>query len=230
MLGGFTPDGFNALFADGSVRYIKKSINPATLKALITRNGGEVISSRSLLTAFVGASRVPACRAGTHPPRDGPGSPRADPPRSAPPMARMVYWTISGGYESSAWEALSRCSARTGPAGARFHRCRAPRERAIAASARAMPDSHNTTEDYPRRAHGPAGSPARDSFLPDHRIVAGGGSEAAGDAPAAPAAAAGGVARPGRRLRPVLRPVVAACTTPESLTVLFHGLLLACWS
>ena len=41
-----------------------------------------------------------------------------------------------------------------------------------------MPDSHDTTEDYPPRAHGPAGSPARDSFLPDQRIVAGGGSEA----------------------------------------------------
>ncbi len=44
-LGGFTPDGFNALFADGSVRYIKKSINPSVLKALITRDGGEVVSS-----------------------------------------------------------------------------------------------------------------------------------------------------------------------------------------
>jgi prepilin-type processing-associated H-X9-DG protein len=44
-LGGFTPDGFNALFADGSVRYIKKSINPRILKYLITPNGGEVISS-----------------------------------------------------------------------------------------------------------------------------------------------------------------------------------------
>jgi prepilin-type processing-associated H-X9-DG protein len=46
-LGGFTPDGFNALFADGSVHYLKKSIAPTTLKALITRDGGEVISSDS---------------------------------------------------------------------------------------------------------------------------------------------------------------------------------------
>jgi hypothetical protein len=46
-LGGFTPDGVNALFGDGSVRYIKKSINPIVLKALITRAGGEVISSDS---------------------------------------------------------------------------------------------------------------------------------------------------------------------------------------
>jgi prepilin-type processing-associated H-X9-DG protein len=44
-LGGFTPDGFNALFADGSVRYIKKSVDPRILKFLITHNGGEVISS-----------------------------------------------------------------------------------------------------------------------------------------------------------------------------------------
>jgi prepilin-type processing-associated H-X9-DG protein len=44
-LGGFTPDGFNALFGDGSVRYLKRSLNPILLKALITRAGGEVISS-----------------------------------------------------------------------------------------------------------------------------------------------------------------------------------------
>jgi prepilin-type processing-associated H-X9-DG protein len=44
-LGGFTPDGFNALFADGSVRYIKKTVDPRILKCLITRNGGEVVSS-----------------------------------------------------------------------------------------------------------------------------------------------------------------------------------------
>ena len=31
-------------FADGSVSYIKKSIAPQVLKALITRAGGEVIS------------------------------------------------------------------------------------------------------------------------------------------------------------------------------------------
>jgi Protein of unknown function (DUF1559)/BlaR1 peptidase M56 len=44
-LGGFSPDGFNAVFADGSVRYIKKSINPKVLKALITKDGGEPISN-----------------------------------------------------------------------------------------------------------------------------------------------------------------------------------------
>jgi prepilin-type processing-associated H-X9-DG protein len=46
-LGGFTPDGFNALFADGSVRYIKKTVAPQVLKALITRDGGEVLSTDS---------------------------------------------------------------------------------------------------------------------------------------------------------------------------------------
>jgi prepilin-type processing-associated H-X9-DG protein len=35
--------GFNALFADGSVRFLKQSIRFLTLKSLITRAGGEVI-------------------------------------------------------------------------------------------------------------------------------------------------------------------------------------------
>jgi prepilin-type processing-associated H-X9-DG protein len=39
------PGGFNAAFADGSVRFIKSTINPMTLKALITRAGGEVVNS-----------------------------------------------------------------------------------------------------------------------------------------------------------------------------------------
>ena len=46
-LGGFTPDGFNALFGDGSVRYIRKTVKPDVLKALITRAGGEVINADS---------------------------------------------------------------------------------------------------------------------------------------------------------------------------------------
>jgi prepilin-type processing-associated H-X9-DG protein len=46
-LGGFTPGGFNALFADGSVRYFKTSIKPMLLKAMITRDGSEVISNDS---------------------------------------------------------------------------------------------------------------------------------------------------------------------------------------
>jgi hypothetical protein len=44
-LGGFTPDGTDAAFADGAVRFISKKVNPIVLKALITRDGGEAISS-----------------------------------------------------------------------------------------------------------------------------------------------------------------------------------------
>jgi prepilin-type processing-associated H-X9-DG protein len=46
--GGFVPDGFNVLFADGSVRFIRKTVLPLTLRALITRAGSEVISLDSL--------------------------------------------------------------------------------------------------------------------------------------------------------------------------------------
>ena len=38
-------DGFNAAFADGSVRFIKSSVPLDVLRALITRSGGEVIRS-----------------------------------------------------------------------------------------------------------------------------------------------------------------------------------------
>jgi prepilin-type processing-associated H-X9-DG protein len=41
------PGGFNAGFADGSVRFIKRSISPVVFKALITRASGEVIRSDS---------------------------------------------------------------------------------------------------------------------------------------------------------------------------------------
>jgi hypothetical protein len=47
MLGAHFPGGFNAVFLDGSVRFIKHSISPVVLRALITRDGGEVISSDS---------------------------------------------------------------------------------------------------------------------------------------------------------------------------------------
>jgi prepilin-type processing-associated H-X9-DG protein len=43
-LGGLFPKGFNTAFADGSVRFIKKGVDEKTLKALITRNGGEVVN------------------------------------------------------------------------------------------------------------------------------------------------------------------------------------------
>ena len=41
------PGGVNALFADGSVRFLKNSVAVPVLAALCTRNGGEVISSDS---------------------------------------------------------------------------------------------------------------------------------------------------------------------------------------
>ncbi len=37
-------DGCNVLFADGSARFLKKTLDEVTLKALITRGGGEVIN------------------------------------------------------------------------------------------------------------------------------------------------------------------------------------------
>ena len=41
------PGGVNVLFADGSVRFVKNSINQATWFALGTKASGEVISSDS---------------------------------------------------------------------------------------------------------------------------------------------------------------------------------------
>ncbi len=43
-LGSYHTGGFNAAFADGSVRFIKDSTAPGTLEALATRNGGDVNS------------------------------------------------------------------------------------------------------------------------------------------------------------------------------------------
>jgi prepilin-type processing-associated H-X9-DG protein len=45
--GSFHAGGFNVLFADGSVKFIKLTVNPKTLEALTTRDGGEVIDSSS---------------------------------------------------------------------------------------------------------------------------------------------------------------------------------------
>ena len=39
------PGGVNFIFADGSVHFIKNTINPMTFRALATRSGGEVVSS-----------------------------------------------------------------------------------------------------------------------------------------------------------------------------------------
>jgi prepilin-type processing-associated H-X9-DG protein len=42
-VGGHFPGGFNAAFMDGSVRFFRSTLDPVVLKALITRDGGEVI-------------------------------------------------------------------------------------------------------------------------------------------------------------------------------------------
>jgi hypothetical protein len=47
-LGGHFPAGFNAAFMDGSVRLIRQSVPETVLKALITRNGGEVVNFEEL--------------------------------------------------------------------------------------------------------------------------------------------------------------------------------------
>ena len=39
------PGGFNAAFADGSVRFIRNTIKLEVWKAIITRAGGEVIAA-----------------------------------------------------------------------------------------------------------------------------------------------------------------------------------------
>jgi hypothetical protein len=41
---GYHNDGFNVLFAVGNVRFLKRSIAPGNLRALLTRNGNEVVS------------------------------------------------------------------------------------------------------------------------------------------------------------------------------------------
>jgi prepilin-type processing-associated H-X9-DG protein len=43
----FHPGGVNVLFADGSVHFLKETINPFTMVALVTRAMGEIISSDS---------------------------------------------------------------------------------------------------------------------------------------------------------------------------------------
>ncbi len=42
--GSIHPGGFNAAFADGSVRFIKTTIDLNVFRALITRAGGEVVN------------------------------------------------------------------------------------------------------------------------------------------------------------------------------------------
>jgi hypothetical protein len=43
-LGGIFPQGFHAVFGDGSVRFLAKDLKPKTLRLLILRNDGEVIN------------------------------------------------------------------------------------------------------------------------------------------------------------------------------------------
>jgi RNA polymerase sigma factor (sigma-70 family) len=47
-LGGVTKQGFSTAFADGSARFFKRTIKEATLRALITSNGGEAIHEDDL--------------------------------------------------------------------------------------------------------------------------------------------------------------------------------------
>ena len=47
-LGGVFEDGFNAVMCDGSARFLKKSLKVDTLRAFITRHGGEVIDPKEL--------------------------------------------------------------------------------------------------------------------------------------------------------------------------------------
>ena len=42
------PGGINAMFADGSVRYLRATIAPAVLRALLSRSGDEVIKPEDL--------------------------------------------------------------------------------------------------------------------------------------------------------------------------------------
>jgi prepilin-type processing-associated H-X9-DG protein len=45
---GFHSGGLNALFADGSVNFVQQNIDIRIFAALVTRNGGEVISGNDL--------------------------------------------------------------------------------------------------------------------------------------------------------------------------------------
>jgi len=44
-IASFHPGGANLLYGDGSVRFLKDSVNPVTLRGLVTCTGGEVLSS-----------------------------------------------------------------------------------------------------------------------------------------------------------------------------------------
>jgi prepilin-type processing-associated H-X9-DG protein len=42
--GKLRPGGCNAAFGDGHIQFISNDVDPQTLKALVTRNGREVIN------------------------------------------------------------------------------------------------------------------------------------------------------------------------------------------
>ena len=44
-IGGYFDDGFDVLFADGSVRFIRETIDIMIFKAITTKAGGEVVDS-----------------------------------------------------------------------------------------------------------------------------------------------------------------------------------------
>jgi prepilin-type processing-associated H-X9-DG protein len=44
----FTSGGFNVLYADGSVRFIRDTVSEKTLRAMITANGGEIIDEKEI--------------------------------------------------------------------------------------------------------------------------------------------------------------------------------------
>ena len=58
----FTNGGFNALFADGSVRFMSNSTPEKTIRAYITRNGGEVVGEGDELPRSVPAKSAPPAR------------------------------------------------------------------------------------------------------------------------------------------------------------------------
>src|SRR5262249_6556434 len=44
-LGGMFKDGFHVTLADGSARFVKRGVSDTTMRAAITRDGGEVLGS-----------------------------------------------------------------------------------------------------------------------------------------------------------------------------------------
>jgi prepilin-type processing-associated H-X9-DG protein len=84
-LGGHFPGGFNALFLDGSVRFIKSMVSPIVLHALITRDGGRADLARLLL------NRVPTPLRGCLPGPRRHGPPVDPAPRSPRPWTTLRW-------------------------------------------------------------------------------------------------------------------------------------------